>query len=482
VLELAQFADRLGLDLLGVQDHPYQPNFLDMWTLLSTVAGITERLRLVPDVANLPLRPPAVLAGAAASLDILSNGRVELGLGSGAFGRAIAALGGPERRPGEAVDALEEAIHVIRSLWSPGPPVTFDGRYYTLHGAQPGPFPAHPIGIWLGSYKPRMLRLTGRLADGWVPTVGYASPDDFPDMTRIIDQAAIDAGRTPGAVRRVYNISGRFADFEHGFLQGPAELWIAQLTDLALEFGFSAFLLGPGEDPAGDLERFAAEVAPGVRENVEAVRRGEQRATTPSPPSAAPPVEVRSAAPAPTSPLLPDALRPHVEHAETREATLSGVASAQTLVQVHDHLRHELAEIQSVAAQVARGGMSPAAARSALNRMTIRQNFWTLGSFCAQYCRVVTVHHTIEDRIMFPALQREDRSLAAVLARLGEEHEVIAEVVERLDEALVRMMTEPNGVQHVQRVADELSDALLSHLAYEENELLGPLSRSSIVV
>jgi alkanesulfonate monooxygenase SsuD/methylene tetrahydromethanopterin reductase-like flavin-dependent oxidoreductase (luciferase family)/hemerythrin-like domain-containing protein len=483
VLQLAEFCDRLGLDILGVQDHPYQPGFLDMWTLLSAVASRTEHLRLFPDVANLPLRPPAVLAGAAASLDIISSGRVELGLGSGAFGPAIAAMGGPERAPGEAVEALEEAIRVVRALWTPGRPVTFDGKYYSLHNAQPGPFPVHPIGIWLGSYKPRMLRLTGRLADGWVPTVGYAAPSDFPGMTRIIDDAASSVGRSPGSVRRVYNISGQFTEREQGFLQGPPELWIAQLTDLVLEFGFSAFLLAPGGDAAGDLERFAAEVAPGVREAVEAIRRGELQARPAAPQPDHLPIEVtRSTADAPTSPLLPEAHRPHVEHTGTRATTSTGIASAQTLVQVHDHLRHELAEIQSVAAQVAQGGLTPEAARSILNRMTIRQNFWTLGSFCAQYCRVVTVHHTIEDRIMFPALQREDDTLTAVLGRLGEEHEIIAEVTERLDEALVAMLTEPSGVQRVRRVADELSDALLSHLAYEENELLGPLERSSIVV
>ena len=178
-----------------------------MGTLLSVVAGVTEGIRLVRDVANLPLRPPAVLAGAAASLDILSGGRVELGLGSGAFTRAVGSLGGPERKPGAAVDALAEAITVIRSLWTPGPPVNFNGEHYTLRGAQPGPFPVHPIGIWLGSYKPRMLRLTGRLADGWIPTLSYAAPAELGPMTRIIDEAARDAGPDSTEVRRVATIS-----------------------------------------------------------------------------------------------------------------------------------------------------------------------------------------------------------------------------------------------------------------------------------
>src|SRR5829696_4952682 len=79
---VAQAADRAGLDLVGIQDHPYQRRFLDTWTLISTLVPITERVRFFPDVANLPLRPPSVLAKAAASLDVLSGGRVEMGLGA----------------------------------------------------------------------------------------------------------------------------------------------------------------------------------------------------------------------------------------------------------------------------------------------------------------------------------------------------------------------------------------------------------------
>src|SRR3954453_8622934 len=231
VVELARLADNLGLDLLGVQDHPYQPRFLDTWTLLAALAGQTERIRLVPDVINLPLRPPAMLARAAASLDILSGGRVGLGLGTGAFPDGVTAMGGPRRGAKDAVDALAEAIAIIRALWTPGQPATFDGEHYQLRGAQPGPLPVHPIGIWLGSYKPRMLRLTGRLADGWLPSSPYAAPSELAEMTRIIDAAAKDAGRDPAAIRRIYNVTGRFSAAEGGFLEGPSRLWVEQLTE-----------------------------------------------------------------------------------------------------------------------------------------------------------------------------------------------------------------------------------------------------------
>ena len=99
VVELSKLADLVGLDLVTFQDHPYQARFLDTWTLISVVAAQTTNVRLAPNVVNLPLRPPVVLARSVASLDILSGGRVELGLGAGAFWDGIAALGGRGSRP-----------------------------------------------------------------------------------------------------------------------------------------------------------------------------------------------------------------------------------------------------------------------------------------------------------------------------------------------------------------------------------------------
>ena len=177
VVTLAQLSETAGLDLVSVQDHPYQAAFLDAWTLLSVIAGATEQIRVFPNVANLPLRPPAVLARSAASLDLLSGGRAELGLGTGAFWDAIVANGGPRRAPGEAVEALEEAIAIIRAIWAADRSVRVDGRHYQVVGAKAGPAPAHDMGIWVGSYKPRMLRVTGRLADGWLPSLAYAGVD-----------------------------------------------------------------------------------------------------------------------------------------------------------------------------------------------------------------------------------------------------------------------------------------------------------------
>jgi alkanesulfonate monooxygenase SsuD/methylene tetrahydromethanopterin reductase-like flavin-dependent oxidoreductase (luciferase family) len=246
-------ADAAGIDLIGIQDHPYQHRFHDTWTLLATIAARTQRVTVFPDVANLPLRPPAMLAKAAASLDLLSNGRLELGLGAGGFWDAIAAMGGPVRTPGESVSALEEAIEVIRLVWSGGRGLRFNGRFYQLAGLNAGPTPAHPIGIWIGAYKQRMLELVGRAADGWVPSLGRLTPEDLGEASARIDDAAQAAGREPAAIRRVLNVG---ADL-------PAE----DFASLALEHGFDTFMVA--EDAR---HGFMEELVPRVRELVAAGR------------------------------------------------------------------------------------------------------------------------------------------------------------------------------------------------------------------
>src|SRR3954469_24153731 len=180
LLERVTAAEQAGLDLVGIQDHPYQRRFLDTWSLIPFLAARTSRIRFFPDVANLPLRPPAVLAKAAATIDLLSQGRFELGLGAGAFWEGIGAMGGPQRTPRESVDALEEAIQIIRLMWSGERTIDFEGEHYTVRGLHPGPQPAHDIGIWLGAYGPRMMRVVGRLADGWIPSLPRMPLEEVP--------------------------------------------------------------------------------------------------------------------------------------------------------------------------------------------------------------------------------------------------------------------------------------------------------------
>jgi alkanesulfonate monooxygenase SsuD/methylene tetrahydromethanopterin reductase-like flavin-dependent oxidoreductase (luciferase family) len=266
LLATAREVERLGLDYIGVQDHPYQRRFVDTWTLLSMIAATTSRVGLFPDVACLPLRPPAVLAKAAASLDVLSGGRLELGLGAGGFWDAIAGYGGPRRGPGESLAALAEAIEVIRRLWSGERSLRFEGEHYRLAGVHSGPVPAHPIGIWLGVYGPRALRLAGRVADGWVPSLGDRLPRLLEGAARL-DEAAAEAGRDPGDIRRVLNLNGVITDGpSEGLLRGPVAQWVEELTTLAVEHRFDTFIFW-GERP-DDLPRFAEEVAPAVRAQV----------------------------------------------------------------------------------------------------------------------------------------------------------------------------------------------------------------------
>jgi alkanesulfonate monooxygenase SsuD/methylene tetrahydromethanopterin reductase-like flavin-dependent oxidoreductase (luciferase family) len=263
LLATAREVERVGLDYVAVQDHPYQRRFVDTWTLLSMIAATTSRVGVFPDVANLALRPPAVLAKAAASLDLLSGGRVELGLGAGSFTDAIEAYGGPRRSPGEALAALAEAIEVIRKVWSGERNLRFSGSHYWLRGAHSGPVPAHPIGIWLGVYRPRALRLAGRVADGWVPSFRGDLPPLIEGAARL-DEAAAEAGRDPAELRRVLNVGGVLTNGPtEGMLRGPVGQWVEELTALAIGQGFDTFVLwaeGPGQ-----LARFAEEVVPAVR-------------------------------------------------------------------------------------------------------------------------------------------------------------------------------------------------------------------------
>jgi alkanesulfonate monooxygenase SsuD/methylene tetrahydromethanopterin reductase-like flavin-dependent oxidoreductase (luciferase family) len=262
---LAELSERAGLDLVTFQDHPYQAAFLDTWTLLSYAAARTSRITLAGNVINLPLRPPVLLAKQAASLDLLSGGRFELGLGAGAFWDAIESMGGPRRAPGEAVGALDEAIDIIRATWDVGERggIFTDGPVYRIRGAKRGPEPAHDIGIWLGALKPRMLKLTGAKADGWLVSMSYLKPGDLQRGNATIDEGATDAGRDPSEIRRMLNI-------------GPDDATPDNLVRLALEDGVSAFILTT-DDP-GTIQEWGEEIAPAVREMVSA-ERGPQQAS-----------------------------------------------------------------------------------------------------------------------------------------------------------------------------------------------------------
>ncbi|MCC6315190.1 MAG: LLM class flavin-dependent oxidoreductase [Thermomicrobiales bacterium] len=276
-LALGRELDELGYDAIGIQDHPYQPAHYDALALIAVILGQTERVRVFPDVANLPLRPPAMLAKQAATLDQLSGGRFALGLGAGAFWEGVRAMGGPVLTPPEALAALREAVALIRAFWR-GESLRVRGEHYRAIGARPGPPPTHEIPIWLGVVGPRALRLTGEIADGWVPSMAYVPPAQAMRSNAIVDDAAQAAGRDPAAIRRIYNIGGEFASAaeagggDDAQIVGPPDHWIEVLTRLAIEQGFSGFVLW-GEPEETRLRMYIDVVAPAVKARVAAARQ-----------------------------------------------------------------------------------------------------------------------------------------------------------------------------------------------------------------
>jgi hemerythrin-like domain-containing protein len=249
-------------------------------------------------------------------------------------------------------------------------------------------------------------------------------------------------------VKRLYNVNGSFTG--DGFLQGPPSVWVEQLAGLALDEGISGFVLMADTADRRDLHRYAEEVVPAVRELVEAER------------------------------LAPGS-RPVAERVEVAAPAAGSGGDGDHLVAIHDHLRQELAQVRDLVEQVARGHLDVGSARSMINTMTMRQNSWTLGTYCESYCRVVTTHHTIEDVTMFPRLVRADPALTPVVERLEREHHGVAAVLGDVDRALVAMVQDPGvGVAGVRRAVGTLSDVLLAHLAYEESQLVGPLNTLSI--
>jgi len=276
VTALATLADRAGLALVAMQDHAYNPRFGETWTLLTAVALRTERVHVLTNVATLALRSPAMLAKAAATLDRLTGGRVELGLGAGAFWDGIAAMGGPRWTPTEALAALEDALRLCRLLWEKagtGEPVTYAGRLFRVQELAFGPKPVRPIPLWVGAIRPRALRLTGMLADGLTISTPYVPPERLPEVNRLVDEAARAAGRDPQSIRRLYNLLGvldvpgarPLRVNRPGFLSGPAEAWVEAIVRFA-ELGMDTFVFWPvAGDYVAQAQHFVEVVVPEVQ-------------------------------------------------------------------------------------------------------------------------------------------------------------------------------------------------------------------------
>jgi alkanesulfonate monooxygenase SsuD/methylene tetrahydromethanopterin reductase-like flavin-dependent oxidoreductase (luciferase family) len=263
---LAQEAERLGYDFVSAADHPCgrDPTY-ETTAMLTWIAARTSRIKVASRVLAVPFRRPAMVAKLATSLDLLSGGRFILGLGAGYSDDEITALGGPVLSPAEKVDGLAEAIEVIRGGWTQSG-YTRHGRQHSVRALELEPRPARPIPIWLGTFGPRALAVTGRLADGWIPSLGYRPVEEFAAMRRRIDAAAEAAGRRPEDIRGVLNVGLRIdpdSARQPGLITGSAEQVVSQLQDLAGRYGFTGFnfLIKHPDDP----QRIAEEVLPSLR-------------------------------------------------------------------------------------------------------------------------------------------------------------------------------------------------------------------------
>lgn len=262
-------AEALGFDFVSSSDHPIGagPSF-ETWTMLCFISAATTRIRIATRVLGVPYRNPALLAKMAETLSRLSNGRLILGLGSGSADEEQRALGLDVRSPKEKTDGLEEAVTIVRGLWSDDD-FSFEGRLYRTERATLDPRPSSPIPIWLGTFAPRALAITGRLADGWIPSLGYASEADLVRMRHHLMAAAERAGRAAGEIKCVLNTQVQVAEKAAGdvgtIAGSPAEI-VEQLVHLC-DLGFTSFnfsVVGAGVDR--QTERLAEEVLPVLRE------------------------------------------------------------------------------------------------------------------------------------------------------------------------------------------------------------------------
>ncbi len=264
----ARYAEQLGLDFVSASDHPgfTRPN-LETWTMLAWIAAGTSRIHVASRVLGMPLRRPAMVAKMSETFDRLSGGRLILGLGAGGSDAELTSLGAPSATPGQRITGLEDALQIIRGMWAHAD-FTHDGPVYATAGAQLEPKPGRRIPIWLGTFGPRALRLTGRLADGWIPSLGHAAAEDLPAMRERVLASAREAGRDPGEIACVLNVEialDGYAEPDPDVVSGSPEQIAERLAGFAA-VGFGGFNLMPaGRDVREQLGRIADEVLPAVR-------------------------------------------------------------------------------------------------------------------------------------------------------------------------------------------------------------------------
>jgi alkanesulfonate monooxygenase SsuD/methylene tetrahydromethanopterin reductase-like flavin-dependent oxidoreductase (luciferase family) len=271
-LQLAGMAETFGLDYVGIHASLYSAQDYELWTLLTAIGIATKSISIFALMPETALYSPALWAKAVASLDLLTNGRVEAGIGLGKGIDPLAMMGNERRSETETLAALEEAIQVMRLMWSSDSSVQFDGKFWQLAEVQPGPAPSRRINIWLGASEPQVMGLVGRGADGWVPTLYPAiQMSDLEELNQQLDGALTAAGRDLSDVQRVWPIAGTISDTEsHMPFEGTVQQWAESLAKLSLDVGIDTFLLVEGANAEAQLEFFALEVVPLTRQLLEA--------------------------------------------------------------------------------------------------------------------------------------------------------------------------------------------------------------------
>jgi alkanesulfonate monooxygenase SsuD/methylene tetrahydromethanopterin reductase-like flavin-dependent oxidoreductase (luciferase family) len=283
LLRMAQEADRDGLDLFSLSDHPYIGQRLEAYAAVGFVLGRTQRLTGYANVSNLPLRPAPMLARTVTSLAALSGGRIVLGMGAGGLPERIGDLGGRKLSPADAVKAFEEGIVLIRKLCGGGRPVTHHGEFYRVDEIEPAPVPAPRV--WTGSVGPRSLAATGRVADGWLP--GHAADwisQRYRTSRPVIDEAAASVGRDPSEIRTIYNFPGQITDRPlpgtrdrtGRWIGGSIGQWVEELTGAIVDHGAGGFqLFSPqgGTPDARSVSIWGKEIVPAIREAIAKEKR-----------------------------------------------------------------------------------------------------------------------------------------------------------------------------------------------------------------
>ena len=216
VVEWAQRAEALGFSSVWLSDHLFydlsryggpqgEQKGMECFTGLAALAGATSKVRLGTLVVCNDLRNPALVAKMAATIDILSGGRMDLGVGAGWFEAEYHAAGIPFDPAKVRVDRMAEALQIIRGLLRTGQ-VSFEGEHYRMEEARSFPLPVQaPLPVFVGGQGDRVARIAGRLADGFNSAWAW-EPDDFADRLDLVDRAAAKAGRRPNDVRKTVGL------------------------------------------------------------------------------------------------------------------------------------------------------------------------------------------------------------------------------------------------------------------------------------